>query len=179
MKLATMKRIHSNLLFPLVVLLVLISASGDGAQAQRRKRAEAAPAPAKSLAIRTPLSITVRTEPGAIVWLDEVRRGLTDASGQLTLTNVMTGRHSLRVRAGGFKETTTQVAPARRGEIAVKLVRTTDEAELTFQQAESAREKARDEEARKAAAALYNRALELCDHVHALAFECLTQSVRA
>lgn len=149
-----MKRIHTNLLFPLAALLVLMSLSGDVSQAQRRKRAASASAPSKS--------ITVRTEPGAIIWLDEVRRGLTDASGQLTLTNVTAGRHTLRVRASGFKEATTQVAAqARRGEIAIKLVRTTDEAELTFQQAESAREKARDEEARKSAAALYNRALEL------------------
>ena len=137
----------------LVALLVLISTSGQYGQAQRRKRVAANTAPSKSL--------TVNTEAGAIVWLDEVRRGLTDASGRLTLTNVAAGRHTLRVRASGFKESMTQLPAARRGEIAVRLVRTTDEAELMFQQAESAREKARDEEARKAAAALYGRALEL------------------
>jgi tetratricopeptide (TPR) repeat protein len=122
--------------------------------AQRRKRgAAASAAPTKSL--------TVRTEAEAIVWLDEVRRGQTDATGRLTLSNVTAGHHTLRVRASGFKEATVQLQPTRRGEIVVKLVRTTDEAELAFQQAESAREKARDDEARKAAAALYRRALEL------------------
>ena len=145
--------IYSNCLLLLVALFVLVSLSAPDVHGQRRKGRASNSAPAKSL--------TVRTEAGAVVWLDEVRRGVTDASGKLTLSNVSSGRHTLRVRASGFKEATTQLPATRRGEIAIKLARTTDEAELTFQQAESAREKARDEEARKAAAALYNRALEL------------------
>jgi len=48
-----------------------------------------------------------------------------------------------------------------RGSANVRLVRTTDEAELTFQQAEEAREKARDDVAKEKAAQLYRRALEL------------------
>src|SRR5256885_5800937 len=93
--------------------------------------------------------ITVRTEPDAIVWLDDVRRGTTDASGALKLEKVSTGRHTLRVRADGFHETTTVILPAQRGEVRVMLARTTDEAELAFQQAETLREKARDEETRQ------------------------------
>ncbi|MBC7912389.1 MAG: tetratricopeptide repeat protein, partial [Pyrinomonadaceae bacterium] len=95
------------------------------------------------------------------VWIDEVRRGAADADGKLVIKNVSAGRHALRVRASGFKEVTMALAPARRGEIAVRLVRTTDEAELLFQQAEEAREKARDDVAREAAAGLYRRALQL------------------
>src|SRR2546423_5909879 len=145
--------IYSNRVLLLVALLVLISASVTDSYAQRRKRGAAGSAPAKSLSIST--------EAGAIIWLDEVRRGLADASGKLMLSNVLAGRHTLRVRASGFKEATVNLPPSRRGEIAVKLLRTTDEAELAFQQAESAREKARDEEARRAAAALYSCAPEL------------------
>jgi hypothetical protein len=33
---------------------------------------------------QTPLTIT--TEPNAIVWIDEIRRGTTDASGKLVIT---------------------------------------------------------------------------------------------
>jgi tetratricopeptide (TPR) repeat protein len=139
---------------PLVALAALfIMVSAPDAHAQRRRKAAPVPASTKSL--------TVSTEAGAIVWLDEVRHGVADASGKLIIKNVTSGRHTLRVRASGFKESIIQLAAARRGEIAVKLMRTTDQAELTFQQAESAREKARDDEARKAAAALYARALEL------------------
>lgn len=107
---------------------------------------------------QTPLVIT--TEPNAIIWIDEIRRGATDASGKLSLTKVSSGRHSVRVRAGGFKETTTALLPGRRT-LAVKLVPTTDQAELLFQQAETARENARDDSAREKAADLYREALKL------------------
>lgn len=60
----------------------------------------------------------------------------------------------------GFKETTTTLLPGRRSQ-AVKLIRTTDQAELAFQQAEDAREKAKDDESRKKAAELYRLTLKL------------------
>jgi tetratricopeptide (TPR) repeat protein len=104
--------------------------------------------------------VTITSEPNAIVWIDDIRRGTTDASGKLTLTKVAPGRHSVRVRASGFKETTTPLLPGRRA-LAVKLVTTTDQAELLFQQAETAREKARDNAALTKAADLYREAIKL------------------
>ena len=53
------------------------------------------------------------------------------------------------------------MTPAQRGEIRVRLLRATDEADLAFQQAETARETARDDEARQKAAELYRQALKL------------------
>lgn len=106
-----------------------------------------------------PASLTITTEPNAIVWIDEVRRGTTDASGKLVLTKLSPGRHTVRVRANGFKESTTALLPGRRT-LAVKLLPTRDEAELLFQQAETAREKARDDAARENAADLYRQALK-------------------
>ncbi len=111
-----------------------------------------------SISAQQPLVIT--TEPNAIVWIDDIRRGTTDASGKLSLTKVSPGRHSIRVRADGFKETTTALLPGRRS-LAVKLVPTIDQAELLFQQAETAREKARDDAARRKAADVYREALKL------------------
>lgn len=105
-------------------------------------------------------TLTVVTEPAAIVWLDEVRRGATDQSGKLALEKVTAGAHTLRVRANGFKEVTMPVAANARGEIAVRLVRTTDQAELIFQRAETARETARTEENRQQAAELYRQAIQ-------------------
>lgn len=105
-------------------------------------------------------SLTITTEPNAIIWIDEIRRGVTDASGRLALTKIAAGRHTLRVRAMGFKETTTPLVAGRRS-VAVKLVRTTDPAELAFQQAEDAREKAKDDAARQRAAELYQATLKL------------------
>lgn len=132
--------------------LCVLSAGVLDVSAQRKKPTGAS-APAKS--------ITVQTEPEAIVWLDEVRRGVTNAGGQLEINNVAAGRHTLRVRAVGFKERTMPVLPTQRGQLKVALVRTTDKAELLFQQAETEREKAKDDEARKAAAAVYRNALKI------------------
>jgi tetratricopeptide (TPR) repeat protein len=105
-------------------------------------------------------ALTITTEPNAIVWIDEIRRGTTDGSGKLTLNKVSAGRHSVRVRANGFKESVTPLVPGRRA-LAVKLVPTTDEAELKFQEAETAREKARDESSQQKAADLYREAIKL------------------
>ena len=105
--------------------------------------------------------INIHTEPNAVIWLDEVRRGVTDAGGDLTVKKVSAGRHTLRVRAAGFKEKSIPWIPGRGNKLAVPLARTTDEAELAFQQAEAAREKATTDEARAAAAELYRRAITL------------------
>lgn len=104
-------------------------------------------------------SVVINTEPNAIVWIDEIRRGTTDASGRIEL-KVLPGRHAVKVRANGFKEAAVPLLPGKRT-LAVKLVRTTDQAELLFQQAEEAREKARDDAAKEEAADLYRKTLEL------------------
>ena len=111
-------------------------------------------------AVRAQTGVTITTEPNAIVWIDEIRRGTTDASGKLALTKVSAGRHSVRVRANGFKETTAPLLPGRRV-LAVKLVPTTDPAELSFQQAEAAREKAHDDASLAKAVDLYRETLKL------------------
>ena len=105
-------------------------------------------------------ALTITTEPNAIVWVDDIRRGTTDASGKLILNKVSAGRHSVRVRANGFKEAVTPLLPGRRA-LAVKLVTTTDAAELKFQQAETAREQAHDDPSLQKAADLYRQAIKL------------------
>ncbi|HEX7315128.1 MAG TPA: tetratricopeptide repeat protein [Pyrinomonadaceae bacterium] len=94
----------------------------------------------KSASTSSSGTLTLSTEPGAVVWVDELRRGAADAEGKLTL-KLTPGRHALRVRAKGFAEHTMALLPTRRGALSVALTRTTDEAELQFQQAEEAREK--------------------------------------
>ena len=106
-----------------------------------------------------PAALTITTEPNAIVWIDEIRRGTTDASGKLVLTKISPGRHTVRVRANNFKEATATLLPGRRT-LAVKLAVTNDPAILMFQQAETAREKARDDATRENAVELYREALK-------------------
>jgi Flp pilus assembly protein TadD len=142
--------------------------------AQRRKPATATrtrarvaskpsptPAPAKKTGAVAANTITVVTQPGAAVWLDEVRRGAANDSGELELKQVGSGRHLLRVRAKGFAERAVALPPTGRGRVAVPLTRATDEAELAFQEAEEARERATDEDSRRRAADLYRRAITL------------------
>ena len=135
----------------LATFVVVLLSSTSAIGLQRRSSA------AVSAATR---SLTITSEPNAIVWIDEIRRGVTDASGTLELKNVSGGRHTLRVRAMGFKETTLPLLSGRRS-VAVKLVRTTDQVELAFQQAEDARDKARDDASRQKAAELYRATLKL------------------
>src|SRR6267378_8595053 len=53
------------------------------------------------------------------------------------------------------------ISAAQRGQIAVHLVRTTDQAELLFQKAEDARETAKDNIRRQSSADLYRQATKL------------------
>lgn len=101
-------------------------------------------------------TINVSTEPGAAVWLDGVRYGTTDKSGILVIKTVTAGAHSLRVRADGFKEKTQPIAPSQRGDTKVVLLKTTDDAELAFQEGE--RMSTQD---REKSAAAYRRAAKL------------------
>jgi len=111
-------------------------------------------------AIYAQTSLTITSEPNAIVWIDEIRRGTTDTSGKLIVNKVSAGRHSVRVRANGFKETVSPLLPGHRT-LAVKLVTTTDQAELKFQEAETAREKARDDASLQKAVDLYRETIKL------------------
>lgn len=126
--------------FYILVLVVLAcAAAGNSAMAQTAAR-----------------SITIVTEPNAIVWLDDIRRGTTDESGKLVIKTVPSGVRRLRVRADGFKETTQTLTAAQKGEVKVALVKTTDEAELAFQQAEAATTVDREK-----AVELYRKAIKL------------------
>jgi len=134
----------------------------SAALAQRKKPRAAASLPTTTT--RTPTAaraVTIVTEPNAVVWLDDLRRGATNESGQLEIAKVSPARHTLRVRARGFAERTLALLPAQRGNVSVKLVRTTDEAELAFQEAEELREKAGDEESRRRAVEAYGRVIKL------------------
>ena len=101
-------------------------------------------------------SITITTEPGAIVWLDDLRYGRTNKSGSFTIDNLSAGPHKVRVRADGFKETARTLTASQKGEIKIGLLKTSDPAELAFQEAE--RMTVVD---RQMAAAAYRKAIKL------------------
>lgn len=126
----------------LMLCVVALCASGVPAQKPDSKKdwrkggAKSSPQKTKP----APEILTISTQPGAVVWVDEVRRGVADAEGKLQL-KLAPGRRALRVRAKGFAERTMALLPTRRAAMSVELTPTTDEAELLFQQAEEARAK--------------------------------------
>lgn len=107
----------------------------------------------------TTSALVVQTEPNAVIWLNDVRCGTTDAQGRLSLGRVPAGSYVLRARARGFRETSVPVRLPRPSAVRVRLVRTRDQAELDFQQAEELRERAKNEEDRRQAVDLYRRAI--------------------
>jgi tetratricopeptide (TPR) repeat protein len=108
-----------------MVLVCLIAALTHGILAQ----------PTTSSAVSQSRSLTVVSEPGATVFIDGIRFGRTDKSGKLSIRALSAGRHMLRVRADGFKEIEKPL-PAVQGEVKISLIKTTDAAELAFQEAE-------------------------------------------
>src|SRR4051812_17723560 len=113
---------YKNLALTSAALMLLLSVAGHS-QAFR----SAAP---------SGRSITVQSEPDAVVWLDGVHYGKTDKSGGLAIPTVSPGAHTLRVRADGFKEKTQPITALQKGPVSVSLIKTTDEAELAYQEAE-------------------------------------------
>lgn len=105
---------------------------------------------------QTARTITVITEPNAIIWVDDIRRGVTDESGKLEIKPVAAGIRKIRVRAEGFKEITQNLTAVQKGDVKIALVKTTDEAELTYQQAEKL-----TTEDREKAVEMYEKAVKL------------------
>jgi tetratricopeptide (TPR) repeat protein len=89
-----------------------------------------------TLTAQTARSVTVVTEPKAVVWIDGVRRGETDESGKLIVKPVTAGERILRVRAYGFKQYEKPLAATADGDVKIALEKTNDAAELAFQEAE-------------------------------------------
>jgi tetratricopeptide (TPR) repeat protein len=80
-------------------------------------------------------AVEITTEPAANVWVNGVLIGTTDESGKITIKLAGPARASVRVRAYGFKELTRPV-PAAVNELNIDLIKTDDEAELAYQDAE-------------------------------------------
>ena len=81
-------------------------------------------------------SITIISEPNSNVWIDGVLFGKTKADGSLEIRTISSGTHSIRLRADGFKEQNQTLTATQKGNVNISLTKTTDKAELAFQEAE-------------------------------------------
>lgn len=81
-------------------------------------------------------TISIIAEPGAKVWLDGIYFGKVSTAGDLTIKTVSTGAHKLKLRLDGYAPKEQAVAATQRGNVTISLVKTTDKAELAYQEAE-------------------------------------------
>jgi len=79
-------------------------------------------------------AVTITSEPNASIWIDGILYGKCDKNGTLAIKAVGPGAHTLKIRADGFKEKSVPLGPGPR--LDISLVKTTDEADLAFQEAE-------------------------------------------
>ncbi|MBA2379361.1 MAG: tetratricopeptide repeat protein [Blastocatellia bacterium] len=114
-----------------------------------------APALAASAQVPAERRLTIISEPDAAVWINDVRFGTTGDDGRLEIRIKQARRLTIRVRADGFKEATQAILATRTGELKIPLTKTTDAAELAFQEAE--RQATQDREKAEAA---YRQALK-------------------
>src|SRR5438093_62732 len=128
---------------PLILIMVLMAASVYAQQTRF----------AASVQLH---SVTIISQPEAVIWIDGVRFGKTDKAGRLEIKTISAGMHTLRVRADGFKERSQPLTAAQKGEVRVDLVKTTDEAELAYQEAERLTTADREK-----SAAAYRKAIKL------------------
>lgn len=101
-------------------------------------------------------AVTLKTEPAAKVWIDGVFFGQTDEGGRFTIRTISAGNHTIRIRCDGFKEKNQALPASHKGDIAVVLTKTNDQAELAFQEAERLSLRDREE-----AVEAYQRAIKL------------------
>ncbi len=80
-------------------------------------------------------TLVVQTEPRAMIWIDGVKRGVTDEFGKLEIKPVLPTAKLIKVRANGFREAGRPIL-AGQAAVRIPLTKTTDAAELAFQEAE-------------------------------------------
>ena len=109
---------------PLAAFLLLVSAFSSSIDAQAKT------------AVSASRSVVIKAVPKASVWIDGVLFGKTDDAGELKIGTVASGSHTVRLRADGYKETARTLTAAEKGDIKVTMPKTSDQAELAFQEAE-------------------------------------------
>lgn len=107
----------------------------------------------------SPVTLTVKTSPGAVIWVDSLRYGAVPESGELAINKIRAGAHTLRARLKGKREVARAFSLAADSQKTIELNLTipADKAELDFQKAEELRAGGKHADAIK----LYRSAIKL------------------
>ncbi|HSB09004.1 MAG TPA: tetratricopeptide repeat protein [Blastocatellia bacterium] len=142
----------------LLACLLLLSVSLTGSTAKAQTKGSRGPA----TATRATGTLKIITgQPGSVVFINGVRHGSTNESGELDLPRVPAGSHPVRVRTVGYIDgkASVVVAPGASRTLRVTQQPTADEATIHYQKGDALRDKGKNKDAveeYKQALALHN-----------------------
>jgi tetratricopeptide (TPR) repeat protein len=127
-------------------LIVCLAVTVQTSAQKSRRPATVAPPASRIHAVGSLKVIT--GQPGSVVFINNVRHGVTGEKGELDLQHVMTGSYPVRVRTTGYSDWSGSIViqPGSNRTLRLTQVPTTDEALLHFQKGESLRDKGRNKE---------------------------------
>jgi len=113
----------------------------------------------------------VTGQQGSVIFLNNVRNGLTGETGELRVERIKAGSYSVRVRTVGYQDWVTRLFVVRpqAETLSVKQIRTTDEAVLHYQKGDALRDSGNHDEA----VTEYKQALQANPRMAAAAIGCV------
>ena len=126
----------------ILVVLVLLAPPTTYTQSQKTRRPSAAIVSTGALKVIT-------GHAGSVVFINNVRHGVTNDKGELDLPRVIAGSYPVRVRTVGFVDGSASVIVSARGNKTLRITQqtTTDEATLHYQRGDALRDKGRNKDA--------------------------------
>ena len=124
--------------------LVLLFASIAARTNSQPQKTPTSATPARSGALKV-----ISGLPESVVYINNVRHGVTGESGELNLRRVLSGSYPVRVRTVGYADWkgSVVIAPGSIRTLKVTQQRTADEPTLRFQKAEALRDKGKNRDA--------------------------------
>jgi predicted Zn-dependent protease len=132
----------ANKLLLIFVVFVLLTPLSAHAQTGRNRRSSTGPRATGALKVIT-------GQAGSVVFINNVRHGVTSDKGELDLPRVIAGSYPVRVRTVGFVDGNASVVLSARGNKILRITQqaTTDEATLHYQRGDALRDKGRNKDA--------------------------------
>jgi tetratricopeptide (TPR) repeat protein len=129
----------------LIILLACAVAETEG-QPQKNRRSSAARTPAR---VRTGALKVITGRADSVVFINNVRHGVTSDKGELDLPHVIAGSYPVRVRTAGYADWRGPVVVTASGSRTLKVTQqlTSDEPTLRYQKAEALRDKGKNKDA--------------------------------
>jgi hypothetical protein len=130
----------------IAVLTFAVAPTKAKPQENRRSSAGTTPVAART---RTGALKVITGHPGSVVFINNVRHGVTGENGELDLPRVLAGSYPVRVRTVGYADWkgSTIIAAGGSRTIKVSQQQTSDEPTLRYQKAEALRDKGKNKDA--------------------------------